>query len=254
MDRKPDRPRRFSVRGPVAVALENALSLFFPPICLYCEAARSPHSRWFCAACVEKLRRNHEARNPCPRCGVNRHFHKCACEIVWDYPFESIYSFYEFDETVQKIMHSIKYDGRSRLAFDLGAAIGANLPPAYWDDVDLVTAVPLHWLKRLKRGYNQSDHVCKGLVSAAKRPIAFNRDVLKRSAYTRTQTKLDRQQRQHNVEKAFAVPQAQRPVVRNARILLVDDVITTGATTAACARVLRDAGCASVKVLSLARD
>lgn len=107
-------------------------------------------------------------------------------------------------------------------------------------EADIVTPVPLHWFKRLRRGYNQSSLLAR--VVADNTGITV-RNVLKRKRYTKSQTQLTDTIRRENVFGAFTIEENE---VKNKRILLVDDVLTTGATMNECARILKQAGAAAV--------
>ena len=106
----------------------------------------------------------------------------------------------------------------------------------------------------MKRGYNQAEHFARGVIAGLDTPLPYLGSSIRRARHTKTQTKLNKEQRQKNLKGAFTVDEKRAALVRNKRLVLVDDVVTTGATTAACAEVLMKAGAASVRVLSLARD
>lgn len=233
---------------------ENALSLFFPALCLLCDKPRPEPQRWLCDSCLSALRDNNSRRNACPRCSINRTHRECACDIVWDHPFECIYSVFDFDDAVRRVMHEVKYRGRSTLARDLGAWSAPLIPASFLDGTDMVIPVPLHRLRKQRRGYNQADFLARGFVRGTGRSLSYSDTILRRSRYTFTQTKLDREGRRRNLRNAFAVDPESRERIRGKRLVLVDDVVTTGATTGVCAEALLAAGCASVRVLSLARD
>ena len=117
------------------------------------------------------------------------------------------------------------------------------------DKWDYIVPVPLHHLKQREREFNQAERLARRLGRALKIPVQTN--LLKRHVPTRTQTLLSRPERAANVRHAFALGKLRR--LGGARIVLVDDVLTTGATTSACARVLRTAGAADVCVWTVAR-
>ncbi|MDQ4140431.1 MAG: ComF family protein, partial [Bacteroidota bacterium] len=131
----------------------------------------------------------------------------------------------------------------------LGNWYGADLKEhQYQEQFDFIVPVPLHRQKLRKRGYNQSDSFAKGLAQIL--DIPWQPDVLERLADTSTQTKKTRLERWQNVGQLFSV--AKPEMVKDQRILLVDDVMTTGATLEACSLVLLDAGAATVSVAAIA--
>ena len=150
-------------------------------------------------------------------------------------------------------MHNIKYFDKRKLAFDLGSMFSPLIPGLVFDGIDGITAVPLHWYRKHRRGYNQAEWLARGFLSNRKE-IRYLDGILVRKHYTKTQTKLAKELRKKNISKAFVVPKSSEYLIKGKSLILVDDVITTGSTTAACAEVLLKAGAGKVKVLSLARD
>lgn len=159
---------------------------------------------------------------------------------------------------------ALAYDEASRrlvIAFKHGDRLAGVPPFARWmaaagaellADADIVTPVPLHRWRLLWRGYNQAGLLGSRVAALAGRP--WCPDLLRRRRATVSQQGLSAQQRQDNITStAFAVPAARRGSVEGARVLLIDDVLTTGATVSACALVLRRNGAARVDVLALAR-
>jgi competence protein ComFC len=226
----------------------------FPALCIVCDTPRATDDPWLCQCCKDRLHENHVQRNPCPRCAMNLAKGPCACQRgAWNHPFDSVYSICDFDPTVQAIMHQVKYRSRKALAYHLGAFLSDGIPSALFSGLSGVLAVPLHPKREKKRGYNQSLLFARGI--AARHPDLVIRDrLLRRVKHTVSQTTLDRQQRAENMTGAFGVEPESAEQVRGRHLLLVDDVITTGATTAAAAAALLDAGCAGIRVLSIARD
>ena len=113
---------------------------------------------------------------------------------------------------------------------------------------DLVVPVPLHWRRRLDRGFNQAESIARALAAALDLPLV---SALRRHRHTRAQARLERGERARNPRGAFALGDAQR--LRGARVLLVDDVVTTAATVEAAARTLKSAGVERVLVAAVAR-
>ncbi len=158
--------------------------------------------------------------------------------------FDEAFCYGAYEGTLRKLIHLLKYSGMRSLALPLGDFLAAAMPR---DRVfDAVVPVPLHWRRWWQRGFNQSELL--GKVIARRRGIPLLK-VLRRGAATRSQAGLSNAQRRENVAGAFRA----RRRVAGLRILLVDDVMTTGATAAACARALNKAGARSVSVLTLAR-
>jgi ComF family protein len=229
------------------------IDYFFPPLCIICDTPRMPHDRWLCEGCKKSLRNNHGHRQPCPRCAMNRRLGHCACTHGWEQPFESVYSILDFDKTAQAIMHQVKYRGKRRFAFYLGSLLAEFVPPDIFSAADALIVVPLHRKRLRRRGYNQSFFLAQGLIHGRSGPPILE-GVLQRVKNTASQIKLDRAQRLINMKGAFTVVPDQGARIRRKRLLLVDDIVTTGATTAAAAKTLLNSGCASVRVVSIARD
>ena len=136
----------------------------------------------------------------------------------------------------QNLIHHLKYKDQPTIGLLLGRAIGLRLlqSDAYFG-IDLLLPVPLHPRRQRQRGYNQSDYIARGIAEALKVPVSNH--VLYRNISTATQTKKDRYQRYENLQQAFIIKQP--AAILNKHVLLVDDVITTGATLEACAQALQ---------------
>ncbi|MBN1575541.1 MAG: ComF family protein [Chitinispirillaceae bacterium] len=225
----------------------------FPPLCIVCDKPRQTDNRWLCGDCLRQLIAGITSRDGCPHCGQNRAVRSCTCAVVWDYPFDRIVSFVDYGDTAQAVMHHVKYQGKRHLARYMGQVCAPYLDKSITDGVDIVLPVPLHWLRRQQRGYNQAEWFARGLFEDVARP-KVHCGILRRVRRTKTQTKLDKSDRRRNVAGAFALTVKGAAAVKGKSLLLVDDVITTGATTAAAAAVLLAGGSGSVTVVSFARD
>jgi ComF family protein len=203
--------------------------------------------------CLEKLSSNSAGADKCPRCSVNKKRTACTCEYAWDHYFDSIYSFFDFNEQIQHIVHHVKYKGKKSLAFYLGKEYAAFIPDSFFTEAQGVIPVPLHYFRKLKRGYNQAEYFAQGIIKGRKEPLPFLRQALIRTRHTKTQTQFTRNERKNNLSGAFSVPESKKGLISGKRLILIDDVITTGATADICSKVLMDAGAGSVKVISLAR-
>jgi ComF family protein len=159
--------------------------------------------------------------------------------------FYSVYVF-EADRTLQHIIHALKYGRKFRLGIFLGAIISGGIKSREWQ-IDLIVPVPIHHLKKAERGFNQSDYIARGLSRSL--GIPYSTRSIKRIRYTESQTALHMQERAFNVANAFRVKN--RKSFNGKNILLVDDIITTGATIGECAKVINDCGAKKVYACSV---
>lgn len=142
--------------------------------------------------------------------------------------------YYTKESMMQKLMHEFKYRGNKELGLYLGRLLGRSLQESRFNDIEALVPLPLFPSKEKKRGFNQSQVLCEGITEILSIPVL--NDVIVRIADTETQTKKNRVERWQNMEGKFELidPQA----VKGRHVLLIDDVITTGATLEACGREL----------------
>ncbi|HEX3748798.1 MAG TPA: ComF family protein [Bryobacteraceae bacterium] len=161
--------------------------------------------------------------------------------------FDAAYCFGSYEGTLRELIHLYKYSRIETLWRPLSAFLAGALPLD--ECFDAVTPVPLHWRKRWQRGFNQSELLARAI--ARRRGIPVVR-ALRRTRFTQTQAGLSNTERRRNVAAAF---QCRRPAFALAgkRVLLIDDVMTTGSTAAVCARALKQAGAARVVLATVAR-
>ncbi len=160
--------------------------------------------------------------------------------------FDAAYAFGSYEGPLRKLIHIFKYAKVETLALPLSRLLLQAVPLD--ESFDLVIAMPMHWRKRWERGFNQA-----GLLA---RPVAKRRGLplchaLRRNKYTRAQAGLTEAQRRENLKDSFSVKNAHK--IAGKRILLIDDVLTTGATLRSAATVLKAAGARRVTALTLAR-
>jgi ComF family protein len=164
--------------------------------------------------------------------------------------FSSCYYFQE-GGVFQKLVHSLKYNAITAFGVELGTHIGAVLKEkTEVRSIDAIIPIPLHKLKQRERGYNQSESLCQGIAQVLHRPMALS--LVKRLKNTVSQTHLSAEERNRNVGDAFEIPDDKRLFVDGKALLIIDDVITTGSTIQAVARVLKEAGAARVIAASAA--
>jgi len=201
-----------------------------------------------CAACNEALLRNEQVI--CTTCQVNlpkTNYHldeaNLLNQVFWGrINIEMAAAYYRFGKKsrVQHLLHQLKYKGHKNIGIKIGELYGKELKKSpYYENIDLIIPVPLHRKKLKKRGYNQSNSFAEGLSVAME--IGANADCLQRVFNTATQTNKDKYSRWKNVKEVFVVKNVD--IIRGKSILLVDDVITTGATIEACAAALKEHNC-----------
>ncbi len=157
------------------------------------------------------------------------------------------YAWFQKDTVIQHLLHQLKYEGNEAIGLLLGEIYGEELAQYYTDKWDMITCVPIHYKKERKRGYNQSYRIAEGMSLSLKAPFI---PLLEKSVNRKSQTKKHRIQRFDNVESTFHQKNSQVNL-KNKRILLVDDVLTTGATLQACSQPLQKAG-AEISIATIA--
>lgn len=160
--------------------------------------------------------------------------------------FDDVYSFGAYEGVLRKLIHVFKFEGVRTLQRPLGALLARALPREL--SFDAVVPMPLHWRRRWQRGFNQSELLAREIARKWNVPVC---GLARRKKATAPQAGLTSAERRKNVQGAFAVKKAAR--LNGMRLLLIDDVLTTGATASACARALKRAGAAHVTFLALAR-
>jgi competence protein ComFC len=230
------------------------LGLIYPEVCQLCQTHRaSPAEGYVCAQCWTQVR---FIRPPfCDRCGLpfeGEISTKFVCTNCHDMElfFSSARSAVVAKTAVLEVIHRFKYN--RALWFENFLAdllLREALPVLRGEKFDAVIPVPLHPLKFREREFNQAELLARPLARALDIPVETK--ILQRVSTTLTQTKLSREQRAANMAGAFAVPE--KIALGDKKFILVDDVLTTGATTNACAKALRGAGAAEVRVWTVAR-
>ncbi|PYJ02888.1 MAG: amidophosphoribosyltransferase [Verrucomicrobia bacterium] len=234
--------------------LNAALGLFYPEACQLCATARAtPAEGFVCADCRDQVR---FVEPPfCDRCGlpypgaITTTFECSNCRDA-EFHFRSARSAVVARDQILDVIHRYKYS--RALWFELflaGLLVRQAAPELAKESWDLIVPVPLHPTKEREREFNQAQRLAHRLSAATRIPV--NNRLVKRVLPTRTQTRLNRAERIANVRHAFAMRPGQR--LDGQRLVLVDDVLTTGATTSACAGVLMRAGASEVCVWTVAR-
>lgn len=230
------------------------LDFFLPPKCPFCgRRPDSPEPEGPCSACLSRLKFLRSPRCPC--CGVafpspSDSDHLCAECLTEERPFRRARAVCAYEGLIIEVLSKLKYGGLTRLAKPLGKLLADYQDPEFsLSESDLVVPVPLHPARLRERGFNQSVLLARQVSRRCSIPINFT--ALHRTRQTQPQTQLSGAERRKNVRGAFEVRKTKE--VEGKRILLIDDVFTTGATSQECASALREAGASEVHVLTLAR-
>lgn len=217
------------------------LDLLFPPRCVHCEQA----GQWLCQECLGKIR---QVRAPfCRRCGSPGSAGICNKCRAHPPAFDVGHAIALYEEPTRTIIHHLKYKNGRWLAPILGELLQAEFRKLEWQ-VDCIVPVPLHNQREKERGFNQARLLAQEL--ARREGLPLETSLLQRIRHTPSQTGLDPAGRLANVAGAFACREVSRA---SGQILLVDDVLTTGATMSACAQALKVGGASRVYALALAR-
>ena len=160
--------------------------------------------------------------------------------------FDAAYCFGPYEGILREWIHLYKYGRVKTMAQPLGELLAEAVPPE--EPFDAVVPVPLHWIRRWRRGFNQSELLARGLARRLRIPLL---SALRRTRSTETQAGLSNTARRRNVARAFRCRRTR--AVAGKRVLLIDDVMTTGSTAAACALALKRAGAVRIVLATVAR-
>ena len=244
-------PRLKRAGASARAVLRAALDLALPRLCAVC---REPvDGEGLCPACWAKL--SFITRPNCERLGIPFVYDPGAgilsMEAIADPPaYQRARAAVRFDEIARALVHALKYGDRLDLAPMMGrwlAQAGSELLV----EADALVPVPLHWRRHWARRFNQSALLAAAIARASGVPIAAR--ALKRVKFTPQQVGLSRAQRAANIQGAFRVPADGKAEVVGQRLILIDDVLTSGATVEGCAKALLRAGARTVDVLVFAR-
>lgn len=216
----------------------------FPPLCFVCDTMLAGEEQFVCASCLAAIR---------PVAATDSRYQETASRLTSEGTISRLIAAYYFEAggPLQSIVHQLKYSGMTSLGMLLGRRLGERVcQELAGEEISGLIPVPLHYSKKRERGYNQSEYICKGMASMLGVPVESK--LVTRRVYTRSQTTLDSVERKRNVEGAFSLRTSARAKVTDRTFLLVDDVVTTGATMQACAQVLSDAGAGRVIACAVA--
>ncbi len=244
------RLRKFSQK--TSPLLVRAADTLFPPRCPVCTAGVTMQGT-LCAECWKDM---HFITDPmCHRCGLPFEYGmgpELLCGRCMETPpaFTRAVSVCRYDDKSRPQVLAFKFRDRTQLAPLFGEWL-ARVATPFATQADIIVPVPLHYRRLLMRRYNQAALLALALANLSGLPVLPN--TLQRKKPTPAQSGLSRKGREDNLRGAFTVPRPKRSHIKGKAVLLVDDVMTTGATLNACARVLRDAGAKDIYGITLAR-
>ena len=218
------------------------MDLVYPPLCASCGLQRPLDRHIFCLDCIDEL----------PETGFHLHpQNPFTAHFKGRIDLEAGAAFLYFSRGggTQRLLHQIKYNNQPDLIATIGKWYGRQLLQSdLWNCVDVIVPVPLHWKKQRKRGYNQSAVFGEGIAEAM--GITCHKNALRRSTHDNSLTGMNRMKRVETIGSSFAL--ANPNVVKEKHVLLVDDVLTTGATLESCAFALASASLASLRMVTIA--
>ncbi len=218
------------------------VTLFFPNHCLGCSGSLVKGEEILCTYCILELPKTK--------------YHEEVDNIIMSrlsgrLPLVFALAYLKFRKTgvVQHLLHQLKYNNHPEIGVKLGKIYGKELiDSGYINKFDLIVPIPLHSSRKRSRGYNQSAKFAEGLSSSMK--IPWDENIVVRKIKTTSQTRKSKAERWINVKDVFVIQQPEKVI--NKRILLIDDIITTGATLEACGHQLLDNGCSELSIACIA--
>ena len=215
--------------------------LFWPNVCACCSTGLMRGENYICSHCLYDL----------PATNFHKDNENPVAQVFWGrakVEHATAGYFFKKGNRIQKLVHQVKYKGQKEMGAMLGREMGKSLQGSCFGEIDLVVPVPLHLQKLRQRGYNQSEWIASGIADTLDKPM--NISTLARHLFTTTQTRKKRFDRWENVNSGFGLTNPDTFAGRH--ILLIDDVITTGATLEACIHTVLSASETKVSVAALA--
>lgn len=205
------------------LGLRSLLDLLFPHSCCLCGRRLALHEKHVCPWCVRQFKLNPDINWIINSRMAPMYSHRAVQRI-------GAYAIYRREGAVARLIQRLKYSGRYELGQWMGRLAATELKDTgLFDDVDVLVPIPLSWRRRLRRGYNQSELLAKGISEVTGIPVRT--DILRRTVHNMSQTRVEYMQRYTNACDIFALrPRVSPDSLRGLHIMLVDDVMTTGTT------------------------
>ena len=221
---------------------QRLLDLIAPRLCVVCGRRLSPSEKVICASCNLHL----------PRTGFQQNaYDNVMARLFWGIvPVERVAAlfYYEGGSKTANILYDLKYHDHPEIGQVMGRMMACEFSEAgFFEGIDLIIPIPLARNRQHHRGYNQSRCLAEGISQVTNLPV--NDKMVSRRKFKKSQTQMGRRERQENVDHVFELKDT--TALQDKHVLLVDDVVTTGATMTACARELQKAGNVKISLLSL---
>jgi ComF family protein len=220
---------------------DDLLWMMYPSLCAACAKPLFTGEECVCTQCRFHL----------PRTGFHQFSDNPVARHFWGkvrIANATAYYYFSKGDRVQKLIHQLKYKGRKDVGIFAGRTMASELKNSPFQNIDLILPVPLHKLRLRERGYNQSDCFAEGLSLSMNKE--FSGTLLERTEATSTQTRKHRFERYRNVDNIFRINNEEK--IEGKKILLVDDVITTGSTLISCSEAILSVPGTSVSIAAIA--
>ncbi len=222
--------------------LTALLDFISPRVCRICGKRLSTAEQEICTVCNRHLPRTRYAETPYDNDMARRFWGRFHTERA------AALFFYETHNSPSRLIHDLKYHGKEELGEWLGRIAAEEFAAnGFFEGVDLIVPVPITWRRKWRRGYNQSLAIARGVAEATGLPVAAK--ALKRTHFNGSQTRLSVSERLENVAGAFRL--RQNDGIAGRHILIVDDIVTTGATVSECAKELEKGGAEKISVMAI---
>lgn len=221
---------------------ESLFNLIFPKICYACGDVINGSIQHICLSCRADL----------PKINVQDFTNNKIQHLFWgrlELKKANAYLKFEQEGKTQRLLHALKYKGIKEVGNTLGELAAIELKDSnFFNKIDVLLPIPIHYIKTKKRGYNQSHFIAEGISNITKIPVDV-KSIIK-EVNTKSQTKKNRFQRFENVNETFKV--LHKEPLEGKHVLLIDDVVTTGATIEACGNALRNINGIQLSLLTIA--
>ncbi len=228
---------------------KSFIEVFTPSKCVVCDeyiGGDSTYSEFLCNKCYDSI-----PYSPTHKEIFNLLLKAIPLEELYISKATSLFSVDIYQKNWLELIHLLKYNGITKIGTEFGKLLGTRLKSEKFLDYDFVVPIPIHKAKIRERGYNQADSIAKSVAQTIN--CKFDNKLIKRNKYTSSQTLLNSNERRINIHGVFGEYNSDSKTrLLNKKVLIIDDVLTTGSTMNECARELINLGCSKVDVATLA--